>query len=195
MAVITKSPVATSVPFDNSTNGFTADNVQAAIEEAKTSATGRVFQIAFVGNGTTGNQWIANTVAVIISNQTPYISPFFARLISVDYSNSSINTDPIIKFAISNAASTTATTDRSYKWTITNSRAALKENSTTGFTLSPGDRIGCYVEDGGGNPRDMVLVLKFIITNQTDTTISSNYTGDLSSSNFPATASIPEVFT
>jgi hypothetical protein len=28
-----KSPVAESVPFDNSTNGFTADDVQAAIEE------------------------------------------------------------------------------------------------------------------------------------------------------------------
>lgn len=28
------SPVAASIPFDNSTNGFTANNVQAAIEEA-----------------------------------------------------------------------------------------------------------------------------------------------------------------
>jgi hypothetical protein len=28
-------PVAVSVPFDNTTNGFTADDVQAAIEEAK----------------------------------------------------------------------------------------------------------------------------------------------------------------
>lgn len=28
------TPVAESIPFDNSTNGFTADNVQAAIEEA-----------------------------------------------------------------------------------------------------------------------------------------------------------------
>lgn len=33
-----KSPVANSVPFDNSTNGFTADNTQTAIEELKNSS-------------------------------------------------------------------------------------------------------------------------------------------------------------
>lgn len=33
------TPVAESIPFDNSTNGFTADNVQAAIEEAKGGST------------------------------------------------------------------------------------------------------------------------------------------------------------
>jgi phage baseplate assembly protein gpV len=31
------TPVAYSVPFDNSTNGFISDNVQAAIEEARSS--------------------------------------------------------------------------------------------------------------------------------------------------------------
>ena len=31
------SPVASSVPFSNATNGFTADNTQAAIEEARNS--------------------------------------------------------------------------------------------------------------------------------------------------------------
>jgi len=33
-----KSPVAKGIPFDNSTNGFTSTEVQAAIEEAKAAA-------------------------------------------------------------------------------------------------------------------------------------------------------------
>jgi hypothetical protein len=33
------TPVASSVPFDNGTNGFTASDVQTAIEEAKNVAT------------------------------------------------------------------------------------------------------------------------------------------------------------
>jgi hypothetical protein len=34
---IQATPVAVTVPFNNSTNGFTASNVQTAIEEAKAS--------------------------------------------------------------------------------------------------------------------------------------------------------------
>jgi hypothetical protein len=37
-----KSPISTEIPFDNSTNGFTASDVQAAIEEAKISGSGTV---------------------------------------------------------------------------------------------------------------------------------------------------------
>lgn len=34
------TPVAITLPFNNASNGFTATNVQAAIEEAKTSSGG-----------------------------------------------------------------------------------------------------------------------------------------------------------
>jgi hypothetical protein len=48
------APVAPAVPFDNATNGFTADNVQAAIEEAKAAANppkaGSVPVVSFTGN-------------------------------------------------------------------------------------------------------------------------------------------------
>jgi len=40
MSVNYSSPPANAVPFDNTTNGFTATVVQAAIEEAKAAATG-----------------------------------------------------------------------------------------------------------------------------------------------------------
>jgi len=35
---IYKSPISGEIPFDNATNGFTADNVQAAIQEARDNA-------------------------------------------------------------------------------------------------------------------------------------------------------------
>jgi hypothetical protein len=38
MSIVTKSPVARSIPFDNSTNGFTSIEVQGAIEEVKVTA-------------------------------------------------------------------------------------------------------------------------------------------------------------
>jgi hypothetical protein len=37
---IQTTPVATAIPFSNSANGFTATNVQTAIEEAKASSGG-----------------------------------------------------------------------------------------------------------------------------------------------------------
>jgi hypothetical protein len=39
---ISITPVAKAIPFDNSTNGFIASDVQAAIEEVKSSGTATV---------------------------------------------------------------------------------------------------------------------------------------------------------
>lgn len=54
------TPVAESVPFDNGTNGFTADNTQAAIEEAKQNAEGFPRAgLSLTANGTVGDlAWI-----------------------------------------------------------------------------------------------------------------------------------------
>ena len=52
-----QSQVARSTPFDNSTNGFTAINVQDAIEEAKNSAIANdrfIVSCGFDGNATDG---------------------------------------------------------------------------------------------------------------------------------------------
>jgi len=45
--------VAVSVPFDNSSNGFTSDNVQDAIEEAASSSGADNFSYKYVGIGET----------------------------------------------------------------------------------------------------------------------------------------------
>lgn len=49
------SQVAKSVPFDNSTNGFTAGDVQAAIEEAKSSTPKRSFFAEILYSGAMSN--------------------------------------------------------------------------------------------------------------------------------------------
>jgi hypothetical protein len=53
-----KSPVARSTPFDNATNGFTADTVQAAIEEIGASASPG-FSWGRSGNSAAGT-WLQN---------------------------------------------------------------------------------------------------------------------------------------
>lgn len=49
--MLIKTEVARSVPFDNATNGFTANNVQEAIEEAASGITGMQQSKAHVISG------------------------------------------------------------------------------------------------------------------------------------------------
>ena len=60
---IQSTPVAKSTPFDNTTNGFTASDTQAAIEEAKQNAEGFPRAgIPLTANGTVGDlAWITYT--------------------------------------------------------------------------------------------------------------------------------------
>lgn len=56
--------VAKSVPFDNSTNGFVSEDVQAAIEEAKDTAIGALEFEAFESTpeeSTTSNFWVTKS--------------------------------------------------------------------------------------------------------------------------------------
>lgn len=50
---IFESPVASNVPFDNSTDGFAANNVQAAIEEAASGAHLLATEVGATANATT----------------------------------------------------------------------------------------------------------------------------------------------
>lgn len=107
------TPVGKAIPFDNSTNGFTATNVQSAIEEVKNKITPSltVTQIVYVmkngddtnGNGSIGAPYL--TIATALTNITDS-SPTKRYAISVgpgDYSENLvlkanvfvIGTDPI----------------------------------------------------------------------------------------------------
>jgi hypothetical protein len=59
MSKITAAPTAASVPFDNSGNGFAATTVQAAVEEAKNSATSLVPEVLVDPVGAVAGQtWV-----------------------------------------------------------------------------------------------------------------------------------------
>lgn len=80
MSNITKNEVARSVPFDNSTNGFTATEVQSAIEEVKSSASpGFSFGRSGVANAGTWLQ--CETVPSNVTGRYVYInSPIVKRV-------------------------------------------------------------------------------------------------------------------
>lgn len=87
---IYKSPVAGSTPFDNSTNGFVANDVQAAIEEAKQNAEGFPRAgLPLLNNGTVGNgQWI--TYSELLSNPR-ILFPVNIRIKEITWVNSNTN--------------------------------------------------------------------------------------------------------
>ena len=58
------TPVAASVPFDNSTNGFSSTDVQAAIEEAKSSSSGLISEVSSDPvSPVPGETWVLRTVS------------------------------------------------------------------------------------------------------------------------------------
>ena len=60
---VTSTPVAESIPFDNATNGFAAEQVQSAIEEARVTAEGLPRAgLSLTANGTVSSgNWITYT--------------------------------------------------------------------------------------------------------------------------------------
>lgn len=72
-AKVYSSPVAKSTPFDNTTNGFTATDVQAAIEEVKSSASPG-FSFGRSGSVNAGTYLQCETVPSNVSGRWVYIN-------------------------------------------------------------------------------------------------------------------------
>ena len=174
------------------TNGFVSKTSQEAIEESRSSFNGKGFQTTFLGNGTVKNQWLENEDSDIHSNESPDVFKYKSKLVGMEYTNNSPDSDPIIIICISNLNSG-STLDRFYKWTITNSRTSIKVNQNSGFTVNAGDKMGIYIKDGGGDAFDIVVSMDFIVTDASTINISRNYSGDFDSSTIPAVGTIPEV--
>lgn len=88
-----RTQFAGTVPFDNSVNLFSADNVQAAIEEVK-QANENIARFlvtaGFDGNASTG-RWLEMTKSVP-SNNTPFVFPKNAYLTEFSYACTSSTT-------------------------------------------------------------------------------------------------------
>ena len=78
------SPVAFSVPFDNAANGFVAQDVQTAIEEAKGAAfeNDRYPMLAtYTGNANVGRY--LETFPSLAMNNAPFIFPENSKIVTV----------------------------------------------------------------------------------------------------------------
>lgn len=138
-------PVAKSVPFDNSSNSFTAQETQSAIEEAKATATGLIryaIPCGFDGSASTG-RWL-EFHANAPSDGSPFIlaKNSYLRGISVSIASSSSVTFTIYKNIFTTPVSISTLS-------IVSSRKAYVENLSV--SLNENDEIGVKVTSGSGS--------------------------------------------
>lgn len=148
------TPVAGAVPFDNATNGFTATDAQAAIEEAKQNAEG--FPRAGVRstyNGTVGaNAWLGPTE--LHPNTPLLVAPVTLKLNEISWSNQNTNVQFRIQFRTVSKTGTIF-----YTLTVVSTNPGYGFASGINFTLNPGDTIWAQYLDDGTNCSDMDLIL------------------------------------
>jgi len=140
--------------FDNSTNGFVSTNVQAAIEEAQSTALGKlVFVVSINRNGSmSGGDWFGRSE--VLPNTASFVCPTNMQFIGISWSNANSNCDFDLEF---------------YKngRTTTKFRTYQARNLTLGYaygwadSFSAGDYIDVKYIDQGDNVSDMGLDLFF----------------------------------
>jgi hypothetical protein len=124
--------VAYSTPFDNSMNGFLADDVQEAIEEIDSKVTGKPRAIiAFAYNGTANSGKWLETFASIASNETPFVTAEPAKVKALSLVNFGSTTATVTLYKNGVSAQTISLAAQTYK-TIDSLTIAL----ATGDSLS-----------------------------------------------------------
>lgn len=148
------TPVAEVVPFDNTVNDFTSDNVQDAIEEAKLNAEG--FPRAGLRscyNGTVGgNDWLGPNE--LLSNTPLAIFPVNTKLNEITWSNSIANVSFDIEFRRGSKTGTIF-----YTLQVRTTNPGYGYVSSLNFTFIPGEVIFAQYKDQGQNCTDMDLIL------------------------------------
>jgi len=152
--LIWSSPVSQAVPFDNASNGFTATDAQAAIEEARDTAIAKPrFSIVTTFNGVvSNNQWLGYD-NLVPGNSVPIVIPIACTLREISFAFANSNVDGQFDLykngllAGDIVHSTTFTNENVYK-------------ITSGLTVAllAGDLLRGRWVDGGDNPADMVIV-------------------------------------
>lgn len=148
-------PVAEGVPFDNATNGFTSDEVQSAIEEAKQNAEG--FPRAgcrSTYNGTVGNNnWLGPNE--LLSNTPLAIFAVKTKLNEITWSNSNGSDRQFhIEFRRGSKTGTIF-----YTMTVTSPNDGSGYVSGLNYEFDPGETIWAQYIDDGNNCADMDLIL------------------------------------
>lgn len=144
---------AAAIPFNNSTNGFTANLTQPAIEEARNTAVGKArYAMVFVHNSTVGaNNWLGFS-ELVPSNTTPLIVPVASTLKELAFSFAGANVDGQMKIYKNG----TGSGDIVYTMTLSNANL-YQLDSSVNVALVAGDQLRARWSDTGDNPNDACL--------------------------------------
>jgi hypothetical protein len=140
--------------FDNTSNGFTATNVQTAIEEARNTATGLLmYTVSVTCNGSMSNgQWIGK--GELLSNTVTYVAPRSLQLIGASWGNSNANVDFDLEFFKNGRGTTKFRT-----FQIRNLTYGYEFNWSDSFVA--GDFLDIKYVDQGDNASDFAIDLIF----------------------------------
>jgi hypothetical protein len=151
---ITVTPVSSTVSFDNDTNGFTATDAQAAIEEARETAQG--FPRAGIRssyNSTVGNNnWLGPSE--LLPNTPLLISPLKLQINEITWANQNTNVQFRIEFRTGSRVGPII-----YTLTVTSPNSGSGFVSGLTLNLTAGQRVHAQYKDDGQNVSDFDLIL------------------------------------
>lgn len=145
-------------------NGFASNNVQEAIEEAKSTIEGKISVLpTFLNNGLTSGKWLSLDGSMGGSNTLPSLCTYDSKLAGLTYINTNDNSNIDIEFYKNG----TAAPQLVFTWQIRNKRHAWKTNSPLNNVIfMSGDRISCFARGvAGTSARDVVVNLFVQSTN------------------------------
>lgn len=148
------SQVAESVPFDNGSNGFVSEDVQAAIEELKVYAQGFPRAgIRSTSNGVVGNNdWIGPNE--LLPNTPMLVSPLNLQINEITWANQTTNVEFHIEFRKGSKTGTII-----YTLTVTSPNPGYGYVNGLAINLVPGDTIWAQYKDDGQNMSDADIIL------------------------------------
>lgn len=148
------SPVSRAVPFDNSTNGFTATEAQSAIEEAKQNAEGfpRAGIRSCYNSSVSANSWLGPSE--LLPNTPLLVVPVDVKINEISWANANSNVQFRIQFRLNSRTGTIF-----YTLTVTSTNPGYGYVSGVNYTLPAGSSVHAQYLDDGTNASDMDLIL------------------------------------
>lgn len=141
---------------------------------------GNFFQIEFTANGVVINEWMSISEGNLNSDQTPWLVVFPSRVAATAFSNANDDVDVDIEIHVAPSGSGNSNTI-AYTWEIRAARTAYKSDfGLTDIELNPGDKVGVFASDAGGNASDAFVGLYVEIRETSTEESSEDWTGDFS---------------
>lgn len=189
---IFKTPVAYVVPFDNSTNNFTADNTQAAIEEARSGGSGKLISFTAGRAGSAGNAYLYSSDSGLTMNDAPIIIPANSKIIGITATSNSGTRSYDVNLNIAKVTEGT-TVDRTLVYQVRNTRSYVKmdwTSSNSAYNVSAGDKMTIYCQTQGAAPSDLLVTVYCQIQSSANVTNTENYASSFSVTIGPITITI-----